>query len=59
MLKGQDIALLIKLLLKQKAKEKIEFKNIAYEPYISQSDNEACLTRGSKQRKKDAALLSQ
>ncbi|RAP36649.1 LysR family transcriptional regulator [Legionella quinlivanii] len=38
MLKGQDIAILIKLLLKLKAKEKIEFKSIAYELYISQSE---------------------
>lgn len=38
MLRGQDIGILIKLLLKLKAKEKIEFKNIAYELYISQSE---------------------
>ncbi len=38
MLKGQDIAILIKLLLKNKTKEKIEFKSIAYELYISQSE---------------------
>lgn len=37
MLKGQDIGVLIKLLLKLTAKEKIEFKNIAHELYISQS----------------------
>ena len=38
MLKGQDLAVLIKLLLKQKAKEKFEFKNIAHELYISRSE---------------------
>lgn len=38
MLKGQDIALIIKLLIKQKVNEKIEFKGIAYELFISQSE---------------------
>ncbi|MCZ4746285.1 helix-turn-helix domain-containing protein, partial [Legionella pneumophila] len=38
MLKGQDIAILIKLLLKNNTKEKIEFKSIAHELYISQSE---------------------
>lgn len=38
MLKGQDIAILIKLLLKLDAKQQIEFKNIAYELFISQSE---------------------
>lgn len=38
MLKGQDIAILIKLLLKNNIKEYIEFKSIAYELYISQSE---------------------
>lgn len=44
MIKGQDIAILIKLLVKQKSKEKIEFKNIAHELYISQSE----VTKGIK-----------
>lgn len=38
MLKGQDIAILIKLLLKHNAKEAIEFKSVAHELYISQSE---------------------
>ncbi len=52
MLKGQDIAILIKLLLKQKAKEKIEFKNIAYELYISQSE----VTKSIKRLEKSSLL---
>ena len=50
MLKGQDIAILIKLLLKQKVKEKIEFKNIAYELYISQSEVTKSIKRLEKSR---------
>ena len=50
MLKGQDIAILIKLLLKQKAKEKIEFKNIAYELYISQSEVTKSIKRLEKSK---------
>ena len=50
MLKGQDIAILIKLLLKQQAKEKVEFKNIAYELYISQSEVTKSIKRLEKSR---------
>jgi len=50
MLKGQDIAILIKLLLKQQAKDKIEFKNIAYELYISQSEVTKSIKRLEKSR---------
>lgn len=50
MIKGQDIAILIKLLLKQKAKEKIEFKNIAYELYISQSEVTKSIKRLEKSK---------
>jgi DNA-binding Lrp family transcriptional regulator len=52
MLKGQDIGILIKLLLKLNAKEKIEFKNIAYELYISQSE----VTKGIKRLEKSKIL---
>ena len=38
MLKGQDVAIVIKLLLKHNAKEKVEFKVIAHELFISQSE---------------------
>lgn len=50
MLKGQDIAILIKLLVKQKTKEKIEFKNIAYELYISQSEVTKSIKRLEKSK---------
>ena len=50
MIKGQDIAILIKLLLKQKTKEKIEFKNIAYELYISQSEVTKSIKRLEKSK---------
>jgi len=50
MLKGQDIAVLIKLLLKQSSKEKIEFKSIAYELYISQSEVTKSIRRLEKSR---------
>ena len=50
MLKGQDVAILIKLLLKQQAKEKVEFKNIAYELYISQSEVTKSIKRLEKAR---------
>ncbi len=53
MLKGQDIAILVKLLIKQKAKAKVEFKNIADELNISQSE----VTKGIKRLEK-AKLLS-
>ena len=53
MLKGQDIAVLIKLLLKLNFKEKIEFKNIAHELYISQSE----VTKGIK-RLENSKLLT-
>lgn len=52
MLKGQDIAILIKLLLKQNAKVKIEFKCIAYELYISQSE----VTKGINRLEKSKLL---
>ena len=50
MLKGQDIAILIKLLLKQQAKENVEFKNIAYELYISQSEVTKSIKRLEKSK---------
>jgi hypothetical protein len=50
MLKGQDIAILIKLLLKQNAKESIEFKSIAHELYISQSEVTKSIKRLEKAR---------
>lgn len=50
MLKGQDIAVLIKLLLKQRAKEKVEFKRIAYEVFISQSEVTKSIQRLEKSK---------
>ena len=50
MLRGQDIAILIKLLLKHNAKEKIEFKSIAYELYISQSEVTKSIQRLEKSK---------
>lgn len=50
MLKGQDIAILIKLLLKLQAKENIEFKNIAHELYISQSEVTKSIKRLEKSK---------
>ena len=38
MLKGQDIAVITKILIKQKSQQQIEYKSIAYELYISQSE---------------------
>ena len=52
MLKGHDIAILSKLLLKLAAKEPAAFKNIAYELYISQSE----VTKGVKRLEKSRLL---